>query len=231
MWSTVEPSYVYGDLVTIKGNTINLGTWTENAKQENYITNTSVIGDTVNLEGNVINLGDIRNIIVSLHNKGIHSSKKGENEEEEQLIEKTLEEVLDMGRSNTLGTELTKGEKIVIGTEFKTTNENGDEFIENAGDIEMHGDTLTIDGNIVNSGDETIGETNIKGRKISLGDHSKVFINKDGNEVSLQDYVGSGSSSSADVTKATDIATAIEKEGQVISIGTQVKKTIETKTR
>ena len=77
----------------------------------------------------------------------------------------------------------------------------------------MHGDTLTIDGNIVNIGDETIGETNIKGTKINLGDHSKVFINKDGNEVSLPDYVGSSSSSSADVTKATDITTAIEKEG------------------
>ena len=94
------------------------------------------------------------------------------------------------------------------------TNENGEEVIENAGDIEMHGDTLTIDGNIVNIGDETIGETNIKGTKINLGDHSKVFINKDGNEVSLPDYVGSSSSSSADdVTKVTDIATAIEKEG------------------
>ena len=129
-----------------------------------------------------------------------------------------------MGRSNTLGTELTKGEKIVIGTEFKTTNENGEVVIENAGDIEMHGGTLTIDGNIVNIGDETIGETNIKGTKINLGDHSKVFINKDGNEVSLPDYVGSSSSSADDVTKVTDIATAIEKEGQVISIGTQVKK-------
>ena len=85
----------------------------------------------------------------------------------------------------------------------------------------MHGDTLTIDGNIVNIGDETIGETNIKGTKINLGDHSKVFVNKDGNEVSLQDYVGS---TSVDTTKVTDIATAIEKEGQVISIGTQVKK-------
>ena len=88
----------------------------------------------------------------------------------------------------------------------------------------MHGGMLTIDSNIVNSGDETIGETNIKGTKINLGDHSKVFVNKDGNEVSLQDYVGS---TSVDTTKVTDIATAIEKEGQVISIGTQVKKTIE----
>lgn len=196
--------------------TINIGVPVD---KKEYMNDTVINGskieilarEDVTLDAGIIRLGRqdskrSRAIWLYTGKKLKSEANEGDTDDEEGYSKISYEEFADVIRGKYIGTRLNKGDSIKIGTEFKNTNENGEEVIENAGDIEMHGDTLTVDGNKVIIGDEHIGDVRIQ-KKVTLPDGDNVFIGD--SRVTLNSLLNDIAGSDGNVRKGKDFGTEL----------------------
>lgn len=142
-------------------------------------------------------------------------------EDEGEYVDIALADFLDPRTCVKLGTNLSEGQDIVIGTEKMTqiTNEEGNEetIYDAMGNVDIHGKTVNIDGNIVHIGDEANGKTYIKGSLVNLGDHSKIFVLKDGTTMSLAEYASQAAGIASETATATNFGTG--SDADIIYVG------------
>lgn len=171
-------------------------------------------------------------IVIKTNGDTNEDGEEGEEEGETEIegegnvtwTEIPLMEYLDPRTCTKMGTNLSPDQDIVIGTEKVTTitNEEGNEetIYDAMGNVDIHGKTVNIDGNIVDIGDAQNGKTYIKGKLIDLGDHTSIFVKKDGATMSLAEYAsqaagGGGGTVSCDT--ASNFGTTTEST--YVSVG------------
>lgn len=170
-------------------------------------------------------------IVIKTNGDTNEDGEEGEEEGETEIegegnvtwTEISLMDYLDPRTCTKMGTNLSENQDIVIGTEKVTTitNEEGNEetIYDAMGNVDIHGKTVNIDGNIVDIGDADNGKTYIKGKLIDLGDHTSIFLKKDGATMSLAEYAsqaaGGGGTVSCDTASSFGTAT----ESTYVSVG------------
>lgn len=152
-----------------------------------------------------------------------YEPSSNEEEEEGEWVEISLMDYLDPRTCTKMGTNLSPDQDIVIGTERVTTitNEEGNEetIYDAMGNVDIHGKTVNIDGNIVDIGDAQNGKTYIKGKLIDLGDHTSIFLKKDGTTMTLAEYASQAAGGGGTVSCDTASNFGTTTESTYVSVG------------
>ena len=170
-------------------------------------------------------------IVIKTNGDTNEDGEEGEEEGETEIegegnvtwTEISLMDYLDPRTCTKMGTNLSPDQDIVIGTERVTTiiNEEGNEetTYDAMGNVDIHGKTVNIDGNIVDIGDAQNGKTYIKGKLIDLGDHTSIFVKKDGATMSLAEYASQAAGGGGTVSCDTASNFGTTTESTYVSVG------------